>query len=36
MLPTGQTRPATNLAYEWLASDLLALGWLDRVVRFYD
>lgn len=36
LLPTGQTRPATNLAYEWLASDLLALGWLDHVAGFYD
>jgi hypothetical protein len=35
-LPTGQSRPATNLAYEWLAADLHSLGWLDRALRFYD
>jgi len=35
-LPTGQSRPATNLAYEWLAADLHALGWLDHALRFWD
>ena len=31
---TGQVRPATNLAYRWLASDLHALGWLDHAPFF--
>jgi hypothetical protein len=35
-LPTGQSRPATNLAYEWLAADLHAVGWLDQDLRFDD
>jgi hypothetical protein len=30
------TRPSTNLAYKWLADDLVALGWLRRQVRFFD
>jgi hypothetical protein len=29
-LPTGAPRPATNLAYDWLADDLGALGWLRQ------
>lgn len=29
-LPTGVLRPATNLAYNWLADDLGALGWLRQ------
>jgi hypothetical protein len=29
-------RPATNLAYEWLARDLKAVGWLSDDVRYYD
>jgi hypothetical protein len=29
-------RPATNLAYEWLARDLQAVGWLGEGVRYYD
>lgn len=36
LLPTGQSRPATNLAYEWLAADLHALGWVDHALRFHD
>jgi hypothetical protein len=35
-LPTGQSRPATNLAYQWLAADLHALGWLDNAPFFHD
>lgn len=35
-LLTGLSRPATNLAFEWLASDLQALGWSTESVRFYD
>jgi hypothetical protein len=35
-LPTGSSRPATNLAYQWLAADLHALGWLDQALRFDD
>ena len=34
--PIGQSRPATNLAYHWLAHDLYALGWLARGASFYD
>lgn len=34
--PTGQIRPATNLAYEWLAADLHALGWLPQPLAFHD
>ena len=26
--PTGQLRPATDLAYQWLAADLHSVGWL--------
>lgn len=33
---TGQLRPATNLAYRWLAADLHALGWLTNSPAFYD
>jgi hypothetical protein len=29
-------RPATNLAYKWLAEDLYALGWLPSDLRFFD
>jgi hypothetical protein len=29
-------RPATNLAYQWLAADLHALGWLDHTPRFWE
>jgi len=29
-------RPATNLAYRWLASDLKAVGWLSDDVRYHD
>jgi hypothetical protein len=29
-------RPATNLAYRWLARDLKAVGWLSDDVRYYD
>ena len=36
ILPTGQLRPATNLAYQWLAADLHVLGWLNHAPRFYD
>ena len=36
LLPTGQSRPATNLAYQWLAADLHAIGWLDKRYTFYD
>jgi hypothetical protein len=35
-LPLYSPRPATNFAYEWLARDLKALGWLSEDVRFYD
>jgi hypothetical protein len=34
--PVGQSRAATNLAYHWLAADLLALGWIDHAVTFND
>ena len=34
--PTGQSRPATNLAYQWLAADLHAVGWLAKAVVFHD
>lgn len=34
LLPTGTVRPATNLAYQWLAADLHALGWLDTALQF--
>ncbi|MFE2715269.1 hypothetical protein ACFXKI_25615 [Streptomyces mirabilis] len=33
-LPTGAPRPATNLAYNWLADDLRALGWLRQSLHF--
>lgn len=36
MLPTGQLTPATKLAYQWLAADLYALGWLNHAPRFHD
>jgi hypothetical protein len=35
-LPTGASRPATNLAYQWLADDLRALGWLTGPFAFDD
>jgi hypothetical protein len=35
-LPTGQTRRATSLAYEWLSADLYALGWLSHALTFHD
>jgi hypothetical protein len=35
-LLTGLSRPATNLAYEWLADDLQALGWLTQKVKFHN
>ncbi|GAB3002100.1 hypothetical protein GCM10023080_079690 [Streptomyces pseudoechinosporeus] len=35
-LPTGSARPATNLAYTWLANDLAAVGWLHRPLHFSD
>jgi hypothetical protein len=34
--PIGQSRPATNLAYQWLAADLHAVGWLANAVVLYD
>jgi hypothetical protein len=34
--PTGQPRPATNLAYQWLVADLHAVGWLTQDHAFYD
>ena len=34
--PTGLARAATNLAYQWLAADLHALGWLPQPVMFHD
>ena len=34
--PIGQSRPATNLAYQWLAADLHALGWLSHRAAYYD
>jgi hypothetical protein len=34
--PTGLPRPATNLAYEWLAADLRAIGWLPDAIRFHN
>jgi hypothetical protein len=33
-LPTGQPMAATNLAYQWLAADLHAVGWLDQAFNF--
>lgn len=33
---TGHPRPATNLAYQWLAGDLQAVGWLSRTPAFHD
>ncbi len=30
------TRPATNLAYRWLARDLEAVGWLSNNIRYDD
>lgn len=35
-LPLHVTRPATNLAYQWLATDLAALGWLDTKIRYFN
>ncbi|MFE0527124.1 hypothetical protein ACFW0V_05945 [Micromonospora parva] len=35
-LPIHATRPATNLAYQWLAADLAALGWLEKGIRHFD
>ncbi|ACU72777.1 hypothetical protein Caci_3889 [Catenulispora acidiphila DSM 44928] len=34
--PLGNTRPSTNLAYEWLARDLHALGWLKDPTTFHE
>jgi hypothetical protein len=34
--PTRLARAATNLAYQWLAADLHALGWLPQGVMFHD
>ena len=34
--PLGSTRPSTNLAYEWLARDLHALGWLKDPTTFHE
>lgn len=34
--PIGHSRPATNLAYQWLAADLHALGWLTHRAAYYD
>lgn len=34
--PTGQPRPATNLAYQWLSTDLHALGWFTHTAAFHD
>jgi hypothetical protein len=36
VLLLGDHRPASNLAYAWLARDLHALGWLERPITFYD
>lgn len=36
ILPTGQDRAATNLAYRWLASDLKSLGWWSGTVPAFD
>ena len=35
-LPIGGHHPASNFAYEWLARDLHALGWLEQPVTFHD
>ena len=35
-LPVGGPRPSTNLAFEWLARDLYALGWLAEPITFHD
>jgi hypothetical protein len=35
-LLTGLHRPATNLAYKWLATDLRTLGWVTDRVQFHD
>jgi hypothetical protein len=32
--PLGSPRPSSNLAYEWLARDLHALGWLKNATTF--
>jgi hypothetical protein len=34
--PLGGPRPSTNFAYEWLARDLRALGWLKHPITFHD
>ena len=34
--PLGSSRPSSNFAYEWLARDLHALGWLKNPVTFHD
>ncbi|WP_416959513.1 hypothetical protein [Streptomyces sp. Agncl-13] len=36
VLLLGDHRPASNLAYEWLARDLHALGWLEQPITFHD
>ena len=33
--PLGSPRPSTNLAYEWLARDLHALGWLKHPIMLH-
>lgn len=35
-LPLHLNRPATSLAYGWLAQDLQVIGWLPRLTRFQD
>ncbi|GAA2369559.1 hypothetical protein GCM10010170_070030 [Dactylosporangium salmoneum] len=35
-LPLHTARPATNLAYQWLAADLAALRWLDQTIDHFD
>lgn len=35
-LPLHLSRPASNFAYEWLARDLKAVGWMTKDVRYYD
>lgn len=35
-LPLHASRPATNLAYRWLAADLAALAWLEKGSPYFD
>jgi hypothetical protein len=35
-LRVGSHHPVSNFAYEWLARDLYALGWLDQPITFHD